>query len=238
MRNKSKSFFAVATLFPVFAVFLWLAHASAQAPQQSAENAFRPAEVISASDAQYPLQTVADDVVIFDVAVNDRGEVVGTTLLRDVPTLTAAAEASLQSWKFSPASRNDKPENSEMLVAFVFRHAVKVADLAPFTPVFPTYESRAGSLKGFLPAGILAVAYADYPSSTIAAGATVVQATVNEAGGTSDVKVVRELGGGFAPLAISAAKEWEFQSAMLDGKPVPSSVAIAFVFSSRSLNPF
>jgi len=49
---------------------------------------------------------------------------------------------------------------------------------------------------------------------------------------------VREVAGGFAPLAMNAAKEWEFQSAMLDGKPVPSSVAIAFVFSSRSLNPF
>jgi hypothetical protein len=39
-------------------------------------------------------------------------------------------------------------------------------------------------------------------------------------------------------MAIEAAKQWRFQSALRDGQGVPSKVAIAFVYSSRALNPF
>jgi len=69
-------------------------------------------------------------------------------------------------------------------------------------------------------------------------GAVVVQARVKPDGLTGEVSVVRKLSGGFGPLAIDAAKHWKFQPASREGKPVPSNVAIAFVFSSRALNPF
>ena len=124
-----------------------------------------------------------------------------------------------------------------MLVAFVFRHAVKLTTLPPFAPIFPTQEYGSDT-RGFIAPGILSVEYANYPPSTIAAGAEVVQVSLNASGSTGNIKVLRDMEGGFAPLALSAAAGWEFQAPLLDGKPVPSRVAIAFVFSSRSLNPF
>jgi len=217
---------------------VFAAQAAAQGAQQSAETNFLPAEVISAADVGYPLQSVADDIVVFDVALNDRGEITGATLLHSVPSLTEPAQESLRSWKFKPASLGDKPVSSDMIVAFAFRHAVKIWNPPPFVSIFPMSDSGADATSGFFPPGILSVAYSDYPASTIAMGATVLQLNVTSDGTPGDVQVVRDLGSNFAALTAKAARAWEFQPALFNGKPVASKVAIAFVFSSRALNPF
>ncbi len=205
--------------------------------QNSARKPYRPAGAISASDVQFPLQTTAEGTVIFSVSLGAAGEIGKISVVQDLPPFTAVAEQSLRSWKFAPASQNGSPEESEMLVAFVFRHAVYIANPPPFTPVVPAKESDE-TRRGFVPPGILSIAYAGYPASTIASGAVVVQASVKPDGSTGGVRVVHDLPGGFGPLAIKAARHWRFQAALRDALPVPSKVAIAFVFSSRSLNPF
>lgn len=205
--------------------------------QNAARSIYKPAQAVSAADVQYPFQTPSDGIVVFDVSLGARGEVRKISVLQDVPPFTAAAEQSLRDWKFAAASQDGRPEDSEMLVAFVFRHAVYIANEPPFAPLFPAKESGE-TRRGVIPAGILSIVYAGYPASTIATGAVVVQARVNANGSTGNVSVVRGLEGGFAPLAIKAAKHWGFQAALRDGQPVPSKVAVAFVFSSRSLNPF
>jgi hypothetical protein len=205
--------------------------------QNAARNPYKPAGVVSAADVQFPFQTAADGVVVFSVSVGPGGEARKISLLKDVPPFTAAAERSLHGWKFAAASQNGRPEDSEMLVAFVFRHAVYIANEPPFTPLLPAKEAGE-TRRGFIPPGILSISYADYPARTIAIGAVVVQTNVRPDGSAGYVSVVRDLEGGFAPLAIKAAKRWRFLVALRDGQPVPSRVAIAFVFSSRSLNPF
>ena len=219
------------------------ANPSPQAPPErtpdpnAARNAYTPAKVVSAADTQFPLQTTADGVVVFSVSVGASGEVRKINVLNDVPPFTDTAEQSLRDWKFAPAAQNGRPEESEMLVAFVFRHAVYIANEPPFTPISAPKESPEAR-RDFVPPGILSINYAGYPASTIAMGAVVVQANVRPDGSTGEVSIVRNIEGGFAPLAIKAAKRWKFEAAERDGRHVPSKVAIAFVFSSRSLNPF
>ena len=209
-------------------------------PQAQAltQSEFKPAKAISAADVQFPLQTTADGIVVFDVSLNVQGEVKKVTVLQDVPPFTEAAAQSLRGWKFAAASQNGSAQDSEMLVAFVFRHAVGLTPPPPFAPIFPTEEFGSQPRSSFIAPGILSVQYAKYPASTIAAGAEVVQMSLDANGSTDDIKVLRDMEGGFRSLALSAASGWEFQAPLQDGKPVPSKVAIAFVFSSRSLNPF
>ena len=206
-------------------------------PQNAARNGYKPAAVLSAGDVQFPFQTPADGVVVFDVSLGPSGELRKINVLNNIPPFTAAAKSSLHNWKFSPASEAGRPEESEMLVAFVFRHAVYIANEPPFTPLVPAKES-AEARRGFVPPGILSISYAAYPASTIAMGAVVVQAGVEPNGSVGEVSIVRDIEGGFGPLAGDAARHWRFQPAARDGRPVPSKVAIAFVFSSRALNPF
>jgi hypothetical protein len=215
------------------------------APQQARPQAqaltqseFKPARAISAADVLFPLQTTADGIVVFSVSLNVQGEVKKVTVLQDVPPFTEAAAQSLRGWKFAAASQNGSAADSEMLVAFVFRHAVGVTPPPPFAPIFPTEEFGSQPRSSFIAPGILSVQYAKYPASTIAAGAEVVQVSVDANGSTDDIKVLRDMEGGFRSPALNAASGWEFQAPLQDGKPVPSRVAIAFVFSSRSLNPF
>lgn len=202
--------------------------------QNAARNPYRPAAVLSAADVVFPFKTTADAAVIFSVSVGPGGQAGKITVLQDVPPFTAAAEESLKSWKFSAASFEGRAEDSEIPVAFVFRHAVYIANPPLFTPAIPAKESG----RSFVPAGIVSIAYAGYPASTIAFGAVVVQANVKPDGSIGAVSIARDLAGGFGPLAVDAAKHWKFQAASRDGRPVPGKVAIAFVFSSRSLNPF
>jgi hypothetical protein len=211
--------------------------ASPPAGQNGVRDTYKPANAVAAADAQYPLQTAADAIVVFDVSIGARGEVKKTSVLVDVPPFTATAEQSLRNWKFAPATQNGQAEDSEMLVAFVFRHAVYVANPPAFSPIYPAKESEGGR-SDFIAPAILYASYAGYPASTVAQGTVVVQANVNAGGSTGDVSVLRDLPGGFAPLAMDAAKHWRFQSALRDGRAVPSKVAIAFVFSSRAMNPF
>ena len=205
--------------------------------RNEARNPYKPARVVSSADVQFPFRTTADGVVIFDVSLDAQGAVKNVGVLQDLPPFTSAAKQSLHDWKFAASSQNNKPEDSDMLVAFVFRHSVYVANEPPFSPVFPGKESTE-TRSGFVPSGILSISYAAYPANTIAMGAIVVQVSVKPDGSAGDVTVIRDLPGGFAPLAIDAAKHWKFQGALRDSRPVPSKVAIAFVFSSRALNPF
>ena len=241
----SKPFLAAAFLAAV--VVWWLAppsgllFARTRAPlppqaQQAQAQRYAPAEVISASDVQFPLQSPADDIVVFEVSINARGDVAGMNLLRDAPLLAGAAETSLRTWKFKPAMVNGAPQDSKMLVAFAFKHAVKMASPPAFAPIFPTKESDTQS--GWTMPGILSATFAEYPASTIASGATVLQLSLDSSGAVADVATIRDLPGDFIALAARAAKQWEFQPGMLDGRPIDSKIAVAFVFSSRALNPF
>jgi Gram-negative bacterial TonB protein C-terminal len=202
--------------------------------QNAGRNPYRPAAVLSAADVVFPFKTTADANVIFSVSVGPGGQAEKITVLQDVPPFTAAAQESLKNWKFSAASFEDRPEGSDIPVAFVFRHAVYIANPPLFTPTVPAKESG----RGFVPPGIVSMAYAGYPASTIAFGAVVVQVNIKADGSIGGISVARDLAGGFGPLAVDAAKHWKFQAASRDGRPVPGKVAIAFVFSSRSLNPF
>ena len=205
--------------------------------QSETRAAYKPTRVVSAADVDFLFQTTADGVVVFNVTLDAQGAIKKISVLQDLPPFTASARQSLQSWRFAPASANGRPEDSEMPVAFVFRHAVYIANEPPFTPIIPKADSDEAR-RGFVPPGILSVSYAGYPASTIAMGAVVVQARIKPDGSTGEISAVRKLPGGFLPLAIDAAKHWKFQPALRDGKPVPANVAIAFVFSSRALNPF
>lgn len=201
------------------------------------ESVYKPAQALSAGDTQYPFQTSAEGIVVFDVSVGEHGDVKRIGKLVDVPPFTAAAEQSLKSWRFAAATQNGRAEDSEMLVAFVFRHAVYLANPPALNGVFPSKGSEGGR-SDFIAPAILYATYAGYPASTVASGSVVVQANVKADGSTGEVKVLRDLPGGFAAMAIDAAKQWRFQSALRDGQGVPSKVAIAFVYSSRALNPF
>ncbi len=66
------------------------------APQAS----FHSAEVVSATNMEFQMQSTADGVVVLRVLLDASGEVRETHALLDVPPLTSVAESSVRLWKF------------------------------------------------------------------------------------------------------------------------------------------
>ena len=201
--------------------------AFAQAP-------FKPPEVTSASDIPFPIQSIADGVVVLDASLDDKGAITGTTVVRDVPSLTSPAISAIRTWKFSPATRLGKPEPSTMRVAVVFRPRSYLPAGPSFTPIFlEGNPNRAG--QSYIPPGIVSVTFPQYPINAAAPGTVVIQVTVGKSSAIQHLKVVRDLPP-FTQFALSGVNKWRFQAATLDGKPVASDLAIAFVFPPLPAN--
>src|SRR5258708_7907565 len=128
----------------------------------SAQATFKPAEVISAPDIQYPIRSIAAGVVVLDVSLDASGGIAGVHVVRDIPSLTSAATSSIPSWKFSPASLHGKPEPSTMRIAVVFRPSSYLATGPAFTAV-PPQEAPDQTHYGDALPGINSAAYPQYP---------------------------------------------------------------------------
>jgi outer membrane biosynthesis protein TonB len=148
----------------------------------------RPAEVISATDVQYPNGSVASGVVVMDVSLDSKGDVTGVDVLRDIASLTTVATSSVKAWKFNPASVGGGPQASEIRVVFAFRPHALMAAPPSFAPVLPKTDSSPDEKSGYIPAGIVAGPYPQYPINAAALGAVVVQVRVNALGKIEQVR--------------------------------------------------
>jgi len=91
-------------------------------------------EVTSAADIKYPIQSIADGVVVIDVSLDQKGAITGSNVVRDLPSLTSAAASSIQSWKFSPASILGKPVPSIIGLQWFSIHALIVLQVLTSRP--------------------------------------------------------------------------------------------------------
>jgi hypothetical protein len=194
-----------------------------------AQAPFKPAEVTSASDIPYPIQTIADGAVILDVSLDRNGAIAGSTVVRDIPSLTSPAISTAQSWKFTPASTQGQQEQSAIRVAVVFQPRAYLAAGPAFKPILSEGTSNPAD-QNFIPPGIVSVSYPRYPINAAAPGTAAIEATIGKSSAIQHLKVVRDLPP-FSQFALSAANNWRFQAATLDGKPVTSNIAIAFAFA-------
>jgi outer membrane biosynthesis protein TonB len=194
----------------------------------------RPASAISVTDAYLPYQVVLDGFVILDLSLDSHGSITAIHILRDPGSMVSAAIASVRTWKFEPAIEDSEPQPSEMTVAFVYRPADSGGSKAvlpkPFAPVLPRMKNEA-----HIPAGIVSVAYPEYPVNSVAWGSVIVQASLDKTGAMKKAEVLRGQEP-FTAFALESLKKWSFQTAKLHDKPTQSNVAIAFVFESPVSN--
>jgi hypothetical protein len=194
----------------------------------SAQTTFKPAEVTSASEILYPIQSIADGIVVLDVSLDTKGVIDGLNVVRDIPSLTSAA-TSIPSWKFSPASFQGYPVPSVLRIAVVFRPRSYLAAGPAFTPVVSEGSPNDGRHSGGLP-GITAAVYPQYPVNAVMPGTVVIQVTIGKSGAMEHTKLVRDVPP-FSQFGLSALNRWRFQAPTVDGKPLRSNLTIAFVFA-------
>jgi hypothetical protein len=82
---------------------------------------YLPPEIAVASYVAYPVNSVGIGAVVLDAAVDKYSQVKKVDLLRDVPSLSPEAIATVKRWTINPATFSGKPIPSKMIVVFVFR---------------------------------------------------------------------------------------------------------------------
>lgn len=197
-------------------------------PGIAAEGTDQPASVRSATDAYLPYQIVLDGFVVLRVSLSAKGEVTDIQVLRNPGSMVSAAESSVKTWRFKPAVEAGQSVGSEMTVVFVYRPGDYGGSKATLSKPFTAMQPQENS-DGFSPAGILSVSYPEYPVNSVAWGSVIVEANLDKSGLVKETETVRAQEP-FTHSALEALKKWRFSPATRRGKPVDSSVAIAFVF--------
>ena len=86
------------------------------------------------------------------------------------------------------------------------------------------------------PPAVLSTVDAVYPVQSVATGTVVLEVSLDDNGKITEVKVVRGIASLTEP-AEHSVRQWKFQPAKLDGKPVPSKIVAAFSFVPPNVGP-
>ena len=188
-----------------------------------------PPDVTTASDIQYPVDTLAVGAVSLLLSLDSNAQLQNIQVMRDFPGLTKPVQDAVQSWAFTPAMLNGNRVATEISVTAVFNifnpgggAASQSLILAPPTTLSPDASK-------FTPPQITTAAFADYPATSVSQGTVVLGVTIGKTGRAKQVRVLRGLPS-LTQQAVSAVKTWGFTAATVQGQPVEAPVIIAFVF--------
>jgi hypothetical protein len=95
------------------------APASFQPPDPKTK--FSPIQLFGANFPSYPANGSGQGAVVLDATIDATNKISQVSVLRDLPTLTAAAVSALKTWTFSSASYSNSSIASKVVVAMVFR---------------------------------------------------------------------------------------------------------------------
>jgi outer membrane biosynthesis protein TonB len=189
---------------------------------------FAAPKLMNAGDIPYPMSSNSAGIVTLQVNLDGNGNTQHVQVVRDVPPLTSAAQAAVQGWTFTAATRNGSGVASSIAVTAAFN---------PFNPSGVALPSPAlgpagnGGSAPYIPAQVISATYAAYPSDSVAFGTVVLDVKIGSGGSVKKVSVVHGVEALTGP-SIVAAKTWGFSPATRNGKVVESHTVVAFVFPS------
>jgi TonB family protein len=88
----------------------------------------------------------------------------------------------------------------------------------------------------FDPPSVASAVDAIYPLNSVVSGTVVLELSLDDTGKIVDVRVVKGIASLTGP-AEQSVRQWSFQPAKLDGKPVSSKIDVAFSFVPPNVGP-
>jgi len=201
----------------------------------AAQAKFQPAAAVSVSAIPDQPLSAQNGTLVLDVRVSATGEVADIQVRRDLAPLTEEAIRSVKTWKFEPAKLEGRYVPSRITVAVNFNPPSASSADVPLPPLMPQ-EDETRVKSSFQPAEVTFAKMPAFVYGAFGPGTVVVAVTVNEKGKVKRVKVLRDAPP-FTAHAIQAAANWRFVPATLKGKPLQSTVILAFVFRIFNMPP-
>ena len=218
----------------VVLLFLVAGVLRAQQPAQDKTPAFEPIQVRHIVEPTYPVDSIANGVVILKVVVTAAGAVYSVDVLHGIASLTEEAVKTVRKWDFEPAKLNGKRVENSTIVAFAFCNSMG-------SPIAKAAESKAEG-AWYEPIEVVSANSALYPINSVAVASPLNSATVvlrvkvDEKGDVSHIDVLRGVETLTEP-AEEMVRKWKFQPARLDGEAVASTLAASFTFQPPSYVP-
>lgn len=97
-------------------------------------------------------------------------------------------------------------------------------------------RNRAQVEPEFIPAQVVAAADAPYPHTSIAEGTVVFEVTVGASGQVEAIRPLRSIAS-LTEAGQRSLRQWRFRPAKLDGRPVKSTIIVAFSFTRPIVAP-
>ena len=231
-------------------------HSTAAQPQADGIVAGR---LIHKEDPKYPKEARKKKIqgqVVLQVTVDENGKVNRAAGISGDLSLVNAAEEAILKWEFEPFTQNGQAVSVQQNLTFNFDLNRKITELElPLPEPKPLSASVASHLPIRLreskapPPGVVTgvfrvggavsaprVSYSPDPEYSDEArraqyqGTCVLSLIVGPDGLPQDIRVARSLGMGLDEKAIEAVKQWRFQPALKDGKPVAVAINIEVQF--------
>lgn len=85
------------------------------------QSSFHPPDVTHATFPTCPANAPSPGTAILEATINEAGKVERTKVLRDAPPFTTMSLQAIGDWRFTPATLNDSPVESKVVLVFCFR---------------------------------------------------------------------------------------------------------------------
>lgn len=102
-----------------------LIHTEHKYDQPLANTESRAALPVLTVEPDYPAGSIAEGSVILYGSVDTQGHLTSLSAVRDVPSLTASAEAAVRQWQFAPGLNDGAPAESAIVVVTTYRRPAK-----------------------------------------------------------------------------------------------------------------
>lgn len=155
---------------------------------------YHAAGLARGGEIAYPINSRTTGIVTLDVSVDAKGAVQMVDVVRDVPTLTSAAESAVKSWKFKPALANGQAAAGTVRVHVVFNPYNPGGVATPSAPL-PPASSKGGESSGeYQPADVKTASYATYPVNMVAGRTVILEFHVRDDGKVEGARALRSVG--------------------------------------------
>ena len=218
----------------VFLVFCCCC-ASAEAPRQED----RAPTLVQATDgAAFPTAGPVTVAISLLATVEPDGHISETQVVDSIGssdsgghyqgTLTGYIENSIAAvtlWRFSPTKDlSGKRTRSLASITFIYDKV----NIGTNLPRMETISPKPGSC--YMPPLPMKISRAEYPVHSIGTGTAVLTVRIGVYGSKSDIKIIKSVPLLDDAVSVNAVRGWEFQPAQFQGKPIPSTAIVAFVY--------
>jgi TonB family protein len=166
-----------------------------------------------------------EGTVSLSATVNEQGNAESVVVVHPMnPELDAAAIAAVSHWKFKPATKDGTPITTHVSVDVVFTSP------HPYTIINGIERLGVG---GVTPPRVITAPDPQYTDAARKAkihGTVALWLVVTAAGLPEYVHVARSLDSGLDQAAVDAVKQWTFEPAMKNGKPVAIAIFVEVNF--------